>query len=316
MSGAPSPDTPMAVALVGPTASGKSALAHQVALSSGGLVEILSVDAMGVYRGMDIATAKPTREERREVRYHLVDLVDPDEEFTVAQFQRCARAALAAIEGRAHRALYVGGTGLYHRAVIDDLDLPGRYPAVRVDLERRAKDDLAGLYEELARLDPAAAARLEASNERRVVRALEVTLGAGRPFSSFGEGLTHYPPSRVVQVGLEVELAELDRRVEERFLAWMETGLLEEVASLAARPKGLSRTARQAVGYRELLAHLEGGVELERCVEDALTQSRRLIRRQRAWFRRDPRVEWFEDPEAARSRITEVLIGPSRIVGD
>lgn len=311
MSGRASP-----VAVVGATASGKSALAHRIALESRGRVEIVSVDAMSVYRGMDLGTAKPTPEERRAFRYHLLDLVDPSEEFTVAQFQRLAREALASIEGRGHRALLVGGTGLYARAVIDDLDLPGRYPTVRAELERRAKDDLAGLYGELARRDPLAASRVEAGNERRVVRALEVTLGAGRPFSSFGAGLAHYGTTPVLQVGLEVELAELDRRAGERFRAWMAEGLLEEVERLATAPRGLSRTARQAVGYRELLAHVEQGVELERCVEDAIAQSRRLVRRQLAWFRRDPRVEWFADPSAAGARITEVLRSPAGIVGD
>lgn len=306
----------VALALVGATASGKSALAHRVVLGAQGEIEIISVDAMGVYRGMDLATAKPTKEERREVRYHLIDLVDPSEEFTVAQFQRAAREAADEIAGRGHHVLYVGGTGLYGRAVIDDLDLPGRYPAVRAELESRAKDDLPGLYAELLRLDPLAAGRIEPTNERRIIRALEVTLGAGRPFSSFGEGLEHYGESSVLQVGLEVDLAELDRRVEERFNAWMAEGLLEEVRRLSSGPRPLSRTARQAVGYKELLAHVEEGKDLDACVRDAMTQSRRLVRRQRAWFRRDPRIEWFDEPTSAEARIAGVLRSPSRIVGD
>jgi tRNA dimethylallyltransferase len=305
-----------AVALVGATASGKSALAHDLARKSSGALEVLSVDAMGVYRGMDIATAKPTARERREVSYHLLDLVEPSEEFTVAQFQRAARAAAREVWARGHAVLYVGGTGLYGRAVIDDLEIPGRFPAVHDELEARAERDLEGLYEELRRLDPAAAARMEPSNRRRVVRALEVTLGSGRPFSSFGDGLLTYGPARVVQVGLEVNLAELDERVAVRFRSWMDQGLLEEVERLARSPLGLSRTARQAVGYRELLRHVEDGEDLATCVDAAIAQTRRLARRQRSWFRRDPRVEWFDDPAAAGDRIGAVLSGVGEGVGD
>ncbi len=308
-------DAVLAVALVGPTASGKSQIAHEVALERGD-AEIVSVDAMSVYRGMDLATAKPTRAHRREVRYHLIDLVEPSEEFTVAQFQRAAREARTGIEGARHAVLYVGGTGLYGRAVLDDLDIPGLYPEARVSLEARAEADLDSLYDELCQLDPLAASRIERTNERRVVRALEVTLGSGRPFSSFGEGLMTYGPVRVVQIGLDVEPDVLDERIEGRFRAWMDEGLLDEVAQLRARRGGLSRTARQAVGYRQLLHHLEDGVPLEECVRDAITQSRRLARRQRSWFRRDPRVEWMSDPEAAKSRINEVLNDVQRFVRD
>lgn len=295
-----------AVALVGATASGKSALAHQLARGLGD-VDIVSVDAMCVYRGMDLGTAKPTALERAEVPYHLLDLVEPSEEFTVAQFQVEARGATDTIVAHGRRALFVGGTGLYGRAVLDDLEIPGRYPEVRATLDERAARDLEALYLELETLDPLAATRLERTNERRVVRALEVTLGSGRPFSSYGEGLMTYGPVRVVQVGLDVELDLLDERIDARFRRWMEEGLLDEVRALLERPGGLGRTARQAVGYRELLAHLEESVPLEECVRDAITQSRRLARRQRSWFRRDPRVEWFSDPDAAAGRLREVL---------
>jgi tRNA dimethylallyltransferase len=310
-----SDDVAIAVALVGPTASGKSQVAHELALDRGD-VEIVSVDAMSVYRGMDLATAKPTIAQRREVPYHLLDLVEPSEEFTVAEFQRAARDARATIELAGHRVLYVGGTGLYGRAVLDDLDIPGLYPDVRAVLETRAESELDVLYEELSRLDPLAASRIERTNARRVVRALEVTLGSGRPFSSYGEGLMTYGPVRVVQVGLDVEPEMLDERIERRFRTWMDEGLLEEVAQLRERPGGLSRTARQAVGYRQLLNHLEEGVPLEECVTDAITQSRRLARRQRSWFRRDPRVEWTSDPDVAKSRMSEVLNDVERFVRD
>ena len=305
----------MAVALVGPTASGKSALAHSIAHDDAS-VEVLCVDAMTVYRGMDLATAKPTTEERAEVSYHLLDLVEPSEEFSVAQFQAAAREAANQVWQLGGVVLYVGGTGLYGRAVLDDLSIPGQYPDVRRQLESRAEDDLDALYGELLNLDPVAAGRMERTNARRVVRALEVTIGSGRPFSSYGEGLLAYGPVRVVQVGLRRDFDDLDERIEHRFMRWMDEGLLDEVRRLAATPGGLSRTARQAVGYRELLEHVEHGADLATCVRDAVTQSRRLARRQRSWFSRDPRIEWFEDVDGARTRLVEVLNSPDGFVRD
>jgi tRNA dimethylallyltransferase len=306
----------VAVALVGPTASGKSALAHQLAFESNDQVEILCVDAMTVYRGMDLATAKPTRAERSDVSYHLLDLVDASEEFTVAQFQATARVAAQDVWENGHHVLYVGGTGLYGRAVLDDLAIPGQYPHVRALLDARALDDLRGVYAELATLDPLAASRMEPTNSRRIVRALEVTLGAGRPFSSYGEGLTHYGAVRVVQVALQTDFEQLDVRIAARFHSWMDRGLLDEVRALAGAPGGMSRTARQAVGYRELLRHLEDDADLEQCVEDAIIQSRRLARRQRSWFLRDPRIEWFAEPSDAASRLRDVLNGHDGFVRD
>jgi tRNA dimethylallyltransferase len=256
---------------------------------------------------MDIGTAKPTLKEREEVSYHLLDLVEANEEFTVAQYQRAAQVATAEVWRRRHHALFVGGTGLYGRAVIDGLDIPGRYPNLRRDLDARAEHELSSLYEQLRNLDPLAASRLDSSNRRRVVRALEVTLGSGRPFSSYGAGLTSYSEVRVVQIALTCELDELDERIESRFREWMNNGLLDEVDRLRRAPRGLGRTARQAVGYRELLRHLEDGDDLSTCVNEAIAQSRRLARRQLSWFRRDPRIEWFTDLEYAARRVEVVL---------
>ena len=303
------------MALVGPSASGKSALAHGIALEEGA-TEILAADAMTVYRHMDVGTAKPTARERAEVTYHLLDVVEPSEEFSVRRFQRDALDAERRVRRSGAVPLYVGGTGLYHRAVVDDLVLPARYPQVRRELEARLPAERDALVAELVRRDPLAASRIEVHNDRRLIRALEVTLGSGRPFSSFGPGLAYYGESRVAQVGLRSDLAILDRRLEERFRGWMEAGLLDEVVALAARPGGLSRTARQAVGYRELLRHVEQGVDLEQCVRDAVTQSRRLVRRQIAWFRRDPRVEWFERPDDARRRVTTLVTQARTFVRD
>jgi tRNA dimethylallyltransferase len=294
------------VVLVGTTASGKSVLALEVARRRPGF-ELVAVDSMQVYRGMDIGTAKPTPAERSAVPHHLVDLVDPADEFTVAEFQRAYRRALADIEDRGRRALLVGGTGLYVRAVVDELDIPGQYPVVRDELE--SEPDTAALHGRLAELDPEAAARMEATNRRRVVRALEVTLGAGRPFSSFGPGLATYPPTPYRLLGISLPPAEVARRIEARYRAQLAVGLVDEVRRLASRPGGLSRTARQALGYKELLAHVEEGVGLDAAVDLAVRRTRQFARRQRAWFRRDPRVEWLEvdDPMDALPRLLELV---------
>ena len=287
------------LAIVGPTASGKTALALALARRHPGL-EVVSADSMSVYRGMDIGTAKPTPAERAEVAHHCVDLADPSEQFTVRHYQEAARAAIEAIERRGGRALLVGGTGLYVRAVLDPLAIPGRYPEVAAELEAQADtaEGLPALYERLVSLDPAAASRIEPGNRRRIVRALEVTLGAGRPFSSYGAGLDTYPPLAHFQLlGLDLPPAELGQRIEIRVDEQLAAGWLEEVAALAARPRGLSRTARQAAGYQELLAYLERG-EVGRCegLREAkaatVRRLREVARRQRSWFRRDPRITW------------------------
>ena len=296
------------VALVGVTASGKSDAALTVARRRGD-VEIVSVDSMCVYRGMDIGTAKPSRAQRAEVRHHLVDLVDPDEEFTVRQFQRAAHDALGDIADRGRHALLVGGTGLYLRAVVDGLQFPGRFPEVKEALESELDEGRAGvpdLHARLAVLDPLAAGRMERTNRRRVVRALEVTLGSGRPFSSFGPGLEAYPPSPVTMIGLTVPPGEVDRRITLRMACWVESGLVDEVRALAARPAGMARTARQALGYRELLAHVEQGAPLQACVEEAVRRTRSFARRQAAWFRRDPRIVWT-DPDAGIALVDRAL---------
>jgi tRNA dimethylallyltransferase len=298
-----------AAALVGVTASGKSEAALELALRRGDC-EIVSVDSMCVYRGMDIGTSKPSREARAAVPHHLIDLVDPDEDFTVAQFQRAAREAERAIAARGHHALLVGGTGLYLRAVIDDLAIPGRYPDVAAALETELEEgraEIADLHARLRTLDPVGAGRMEPTNRRRVVRALEVTVGSGRPFSEFGPGLEAYPSSAVRQVGLARPPDDVDRRIAVRVAAMVEAGFVEEVAALAARPAGISRTARQALGYREILRHVEGGVPLADCVEEAVRRTRQFARRQASWFRRDPRVAWAQSTSEAQDLLDRAL---------
>ena len=295
-----------AVAVVGPTAVGKSTFALELVRRVGDL-ELVSVDSMQVYRGMDLGTAKPTAVEQAEHPVHLIDLVEPDVEFTVAMFQQAYRAMMAELSARGSRPLLVGGTGLYHRAVIDDLELPGQYPEVRAALE--AEPDTAALHERLTGLDPLAASRMEPTNRRRVVRALEVCIGSGRAFSSFGPGLDAYPDSPVLQIGLDRARDDLDRRIADRYATQMADGFLDEVRNLAARPGGLSRSAGQALGYRELLGALAGECTVEEAVESAVTRTRRFARRQQRWFRRDPRVRWFpvEPDEKMVSVVDRVL---------
>lgn len=292
------------VAVIGATASGKSTVAMEVARKAPG-VELVSIDAMQVYRGMDIGTAKPSPAEQAEVRHHLIDLVEPAEEFTVARFQAEYRQAVAGVHQRGGTPLLVGGTGLYLRAVIDDLDLPKQYPAVRAELDELTTEDL---YLRLQELDPQAATKMEPTNRRRVLRATEVCVGSGRPFSSYGPGIDAYPPSDVTQVALRWPRAELAARIEARVLAMMGGGLLEEVRGLlrSDQPE-LSRTARQALGYKELIDHLEGHCTLAEAAERIVLRTRQFAVRQDRWFRRDPRVRWLDITSSPLEAVPMVL---------
>jgi tRNA dimethylallyltransferase len=297
------------LALVGPTATGKTALAVALARRRGDL-ELVSADAMAVYRGLDIGTAKPSPAEREGVRWHLLDLIEPTETFSVAQFQRVAREAIAEIEERGHRAVLVGGTGLYHRAVLDDLELPGRYPALARALEAAAcaPGGPQRLHRRLAALDPIAAGRIEPTNARRIVRALEVTLGSGRPFSSYGPGLEHYGATRFVIVGLRLERAELFRRITDRLDCQLAGGFLDEVK--AWHESGpVSRTAGKALGYEDLLCVLQGKASLDEARRRLVVRTRAFARRQEAWFRRDPRVHWLDAAEPGLVSLLEAHLG-------
>jgi tRNA dimethylallyltransferase len=286
------------LALVGPTASGKSALALAAAEVLGD-IEIVSVDSMLVYRGMDVGTAKPTPAEQAAVPHHLIDLADPGEEFSVAQFQAAAREAIAGIEARGRRALLVGGTGLYYQVVVDDFDLPGEDRDLRAELYERveAPDGPAALLAELAERDPVAAGRIDPGNTRRIVRALEVTLASGRPFSSFGPGVFVTRSSSrlsVAPAGLWMSRDVGAERIERRIAEMVDSGLIDEVQRLAAAPGGLSRTAREGIGYKEVLDHLEGSIPtLEGAMRRIAERTRQLARRQRMWFRRDRRIAWI-----------------------
>ncbi|HJL89082.1 MAG TPA: tRNA (adenosine(37)-N6)-dimethylallyltransferase MiaA [Acidimicrobiales bacterium] len=297
--------------LVGTTASGKSALAMEMARMRPG-VELVSMDSMQIYRGMDIGTATPTPQEQAEVRHHLLDIVDPGEEFAVSEFKARCTAVLADLDERGVLGVLVGGTGLHVRAVVDDLEIPGRFEEVRDDLE--SEPDTSVLHERLRGLDAVAADRMEPTNRRRVIRALEVCIGAGRPFSSFGPGLDSYPESPFTQVGVRLPRPVVDRRLAERYEQQVAAGFVDEVRTLASLPGGLSRTARQALGYRQLLEHLEGRCGLEEAINAAVVATRRFARRQERWFRRDPRITWMdaeEDPMEVLNQVLAALDGCS-----
>lgn len=283
-----------AAVVLGPTASGKSDVAMAVARATPDL-EIVAVDAMQVYRGMDVGTATPTPDDQREVRHHGIDLVEPSVDMTVTEFRRAYDAALADIASRGRRALVVAGTGLYLTAVLDRLELPGSYPGVKAELEAEA--DTAALYERLRTLDPAAAARIDPANRRRTVRALEVTIGSGRPFSSYGPGVTAFPDVGVPQIGIRWPRAVLAERIARRVHEMMAAGLLDEVRRV--RAAGMSRTAAQALGYKELIDHLAGDATLDDAVDAVIRRTRQFAVRQERWFRRDPRVRWIDIDAAA-----------------
>jgi tRNA dimethylallyltransferase len=287
------PTRPPLVALVGPTASGKTETGVALARSLG--AEICSVDSMLVYRGMDLGTAKPTARQRAVVAHHLIDLADPSERFTLERFQRAARDAIDGIRARGAEPLLVGGSGLYFRAVVDDFVLPGEDLSVRKTLEMEA--DAAGtdiLYRRLRDLDPIAAGKIDPANTRRVVRALEVSAITGVPFSAFSEAWERFDPGRVRAAGIRIESQTLARRIADRVSAMFASGLIGEVRGLVERGFGSWLTSTQAIGYSELTRHLEGRLSLEEAWEGTVRRTKNLARRQMAWFRRDPRVRWFD----------------------
>lgn len=274
------------------------------AAQAAGDIDLVSVDSMQVYRGMDIGTAKPTPADRAAVAHHLLDLVEPTHDFTVAEFVAAADRALEAITVAARRAILVGGTGLYHRAVIDDFDLPGEWPDVRAEIEREA--DTAALHARLMQLDPAGSAKMEPTNRRRVLRALEVTIGSGRAFSSFGPGVDTYPPSPVVQLGLRWDRDVLTARIARRVRQMVDDGFLGEVERLAV--VGFSRTSSQALGYREMLALIDGSMSQDEAIAATITRTRQFAVRQERWFRRDPRVRWIDvEHDAVAEAMPAVL---------
>ncbi|WP_104431237.1 tRNA (adenosine(37)-N6)-dimethylallyltransferase MiaA [Kineococcus xinjiangensis] len=287
------------VAVVGPTAAGKSDVAVALALrlrAAGRDAEVVNADAMQLYRGMDVGTAKLSETERGGVVHHLLDRLDVTETADVATYQEQARAALAQIAARGAVPLLVGGSGLYVRAALDRLEFPGTDPAVRRRWEQRlAEVGAPALHAHLAELDPVAAERILASNGRRVVRALEVVELTGRPFSASMPQHEYAVPA--VQIGLAVPREQLDARIDARVRRMLDAGLVAEVEALAARGLRDGLTASRALGYAQVLDALDGRCTLEEAAAETARATRKFARRQESWFRRDPRVHWIAAPD-------------------
>lgn len=297
----------MIQAILGPTASGKSELAAQVVAGHRALgreVEVVAVDAFTIYRGMDIGTAKPSATELARAPHHLIDVLDPDADVNVAWFQQLARDTIAAIRTRGAVALLVGGSGLYWRAVVDDLQFPPTDDAVRAALEARYLDDAAAAHARLAREDPEAAAGIAVENVRRTIRALEVGEVTGRPFSSFQRGWGEPAPGyEGVEVAyLEPDAAWLRAAIHRRAQAMVDQGLLVEAEDLRARTR-LSRTATQAIGYAEAFAVLDGTAPADGLASRIATRTWRYAKRQRAWFRADRRCVPVSADRARRDLV-------------
>lgn len=281
---------PPVIAVVGPTASGKSDLSLDLAERLGG--EIVNTDAMQVYRGMDIGTAKLPLAERRGIPHHLLDTLTVRDPATVAEFQQWARAAIDELRGRGVAPVLVGGSALYTRAILDEFEFPGTDPAVRRDLE--AELDTLGsgaLHDRLRELDPDAAAQIIPGNGRRIVRALEVIAITGRPFSASLPRLEYAVPN-AHQVGVAIDRPTLDERISLRVDKMFAAGFVDEVARLLDEGLAEGRTAPRAIGYREVIAHLAGELTLDEAKEQTKTATRRFSRRQDSWFSKDPRIHW------------------------
>jgi tRNA dimethylallyltransferase len=280
----------MLIAIVGPTAVGKSDLAVEIALALGG--EVINADSMQLYRGMDIGTAKLTMADRRGVPHHLLDVWDVTRTASVAEYQVLAGHVIDDIEARGRVPVLVGGSGLYVRAALGDLEFPGTDEQIRARLESElAADGPTPLYQRLQTADPVAAAAILPSNGRRIVRALEVMELSGRPFSAT---LPDYDSARpAVQIGLGIDRPELDRRIEARVDRMWAAGFAAEVRALAAVGLREGRTASRALGYQQMLRALDGEWTPEQAREETARATRRFARRQESWFRRDPRITWL-----------------------
>lgn len=299
----------LTLALLGPTASGKSALAVRLAVhltAHGRPAEIVNADSMLVYRGMDIGTAKPGLEERGGIPHHLIDILDIDQTATVADFQRLAREAITSCHDRGVVPIVVGGSALYLRAILDEFAFPGTDPAVRAELEAELSEEGSlAMYERLALLAPEAAAEMQPMNGRRIVRALEVIALTGSYRATLPEH--RYALPGVVQVGLAIDRATMDARIDARVDEMWAKGLVAEVAALAERGLREGRTASRALGYQQVLAYLDGRCTEEQAAKDTAAGTRRFARKQLGWWRRDPRIVWVDalDLPAPAELVTE-----------
>jgi tRNA dimethylallyltransferase len=290
--------------ILGPTTSGKSDLAMALARKCG--AEILSVDSMQVYRGMDIGTAKPTPAERTEIRHHLIDCVESNKPFTVARFVEQADQVIADAAARDTRLIATGGTPLYYKALFEGLfEGPGADPAVRAELATLHNEALA---ERLGKVDPAAAARIHVNDTRRLVRALEVHALTGRPISSFQTDWgSDQPRHRATWIGLSWEREALNRRINARVKHMLATGWIEETRALLDRFGALSHTAAEATGYRQIIDHLQDRLSLEDAAEQIKIATRQLARRQMKWLRRFPHVRWIAGDQPTEALVQETM---------
>lgn len=297
--------------IIGCTGSGKSALGVELARRTGG--EIISLDSMKVYRRMDIGTAKPSAEVRREVPFHLIDVVEPGEEFSVAQFVSRTEQAIADITRRGRRAWVVGGTPLFLKALTEGLfEGPGADPELRMRLHQEARErGTASLHERLARVDPPAARRIHPNDLRRIVRALEVHALTGRTISTWQTQWNREHKRFDGPIfALRRERSDQNHRINERVRRMMDAGLLDEVRALLAEPRPLSRSARQALGYAELIAYFDGTGTLDEAVERIKINTRQFAKAQRTWFRRFRSVQWLEiNADSSVREIADEVLG-------
>ncbi len=292
--------------MIGPTASGKSDLGLELALRLGG--EVVNIDAMQQYRGMDIGTAKLAVPQRKGVPHHQLDTLDVTETATVARYQQAASADVEDILARGHVPVIVGGSMLYVQALLDEWQFPATDPEVRAKWETvLAERGLAALHQALRAADPVAADTILPTDGRRMVRALEVVELTGKPFAA-SQPTIGAPRWDTVILGVDRETAALDERIRSRTAAMFESGLVDEVQTLIGAGLRDGVTARRAIGYAQVLAHLDGEYDREQALELTFVGTRRYVRRQRSWFRRDPRVHWLDgsDPELVRAALDRV----------
>ena len=297
------------VAVVGLTASGKSGFSLQLAAALGerGVAcEIISADAFQLYRGMDIGTAKVSVQERGGIPHHLLDVLELEEKASVAAYQRSCRQVINEIRAREALPILVGGSGLYVRAVLDKIEFPGTDSGIRAQLEAQAAQlGIEKMHQRLAEVDPESAARIVPANERRVIRALEVYELTGKKFSATMPRLEYFQPA--VQLGIKWPLAVLDERISQRTAQMLTQGFIEEVAELEKRGLADTPTACRATGYQAVMDYLAGKITREESAEQIALQTRQLARKQRKWFRKDPRIHWLDGEAGASSNLKQAL---------
>jgi tRNA dimethylallyltransferase len=292
------------VIICGPTATGKSDLALEVAEKFNG--EVINADSMQLYRGMDIGTAKLTIAQRREIPHHLLDILSVREDASVAQYQSLARAAIDEIQGRGKVAIVVGGTGLYIKSIIDEMNFPETDPVLRKKLEDEAELlGTAELYSRLRLLDPEAAAAIEPGNTRRIIRALEVIEVTGKPYSANLPSDTSIRFPDALHIGLAMERSSLAPRIEARVHRMFDQGLVDEVRALVAQGLLEGTTAQRAIGYAQAIALIDGEISQSQAMEETIVATRQYVRRQETWFKRDQRIQWIGEGEPRLAFIEE-----------